>query len=152
MRGGLDLLAVYRCHRQYGEGDRINQPDIFQPRGHFAQSSGSGGGTTQVRYKVVHITQYFYSDAAPLCHNVVHLMPRETPRQTRLSHALAINPNPESRNTRTDFFGNPVTWFSLQEPHTSLKIVARSEVDVRPFQPPNCVVPGRRRGNRSRKR
>ncbi|HWE04145.1 MAG TPA: transglutaminase family protein [Tepidisphaeraceae bacterium] len=92
-----------------------------------------------MRYKVVHITRYFYSDKVPLCHNVVHLKPRETPRQSLLSHALSILPNPESRDDRADFFGNPVTWFSLEEPHTSLEIIARSEVQVRPFQPPTAL-------------
>ena len=29
-----------------------------------------------------------------------------------------------------------MTWFSLQEPHKSLKISAQSEVDVKPFAPP----------------
>ena len=54
---------------------------------------------------------------------------------------LSIAPNPESRDERADFFGNPVTWFSIQEPHTSLEIIARSEVHVRPFQPPTALWP-----------
>ena len=89
-----------------------------------------------MRYKVVHSTEYFYGDTVPLCHNVVHLRPRETNRQKLASHAIAITPNPPSRRERTDFFGNPVMWFTLQEPHESLKIVARSEVEVKTYEPP----------------
>lgn len=89
-----------------------------------------------MKYKVSHITEYFYSDPVPLCHNVVHLQPRQTPRQQVISHALLVVPNPIARSERIDFFGNPTTWFSLSEPHESLKITAKSEVDVRPFEPP----------------
>jgi transglutaminase-like putative cysteine protease len=92
-----------------------------------------------MKYKVTHSTAYYYSEPVPLCHNVVHLMPRETARQARLSHQLSITPNPVSRDERLDFFGNPVTWFSLQEPHESLKIVAQSEVQVKVFQPPTTL-------------
>ncbi len=92
-----------------------------------------------MRYQVTHATEYYYRDPVPLCHNVVHLMPRDTPRQKRLAHSLTITPHPISRNARFDFFGNPVTWFSLQEPHDSLQVVARSEVEVKPFQPPAAL-------------
>jgi len=88
-----------------------------------------------VRYKVTHSTEYFYRDPVPLCHNVVHLTPRPTNRQTVLSATLAVIPNPVAHSERVDYFGNPMAWFTLQELHTSLKIVARSEVDVKPFDP-----------------
>lgn len=88
-----------------------------------------------MRYKVVHCTEYYYGDTVPFCHNIVHLRPRQTDRQAVTSHALRITPSATARNERTDFFGNPVTWFALQEPHTSLKIVARSEVGVTSFEP-----------------
>jgi transglutaminase-like putative cysteine protease len=89
-----------------------------------------------VRYHVSHITRYVYGDSVPLCHNILHLEPRRTDRQRVLAHSLSIAPNPIARSQRLDFFGNPVTWFSIQEPHDTLSIVARSEVDVQPFDPP----------------
>ncbi len=89
-----------------------------------------------MRYRVNHTTEYFYSDPVPLCHNIVHLTPRQTIRQSLVSHLTQVTPNPVMRNDRIDFFGNPVTWFSLQEPHESLKIAARSEVEVSAFIPP----------------
>jgi transglutaminase-like putative cysteine protease len=39
-------------------------------------------------------------------------------------------PSPTVRNDGFDYFGNHVTWFSLQEPHTTLRIAAQSEVEV----------------------
>jgi transglutaminase-like putative cysteine protease len=89
-----------------------------------------------MKYNIVHITEYFYREPVPLCHNVVHLKPRETVRQSVLAHTLQVKPNPIVRSERTDFFGNTVTWFSIQEPHETLRITARSAVDVKPFEPP----------------
>ncbi|MDB5334112.1 MAG: transglutaminase domain protein [Phycisphaerales bacterium] len=90
-----------------------------------------------MKYKVTHTTQYYYGEQVPLCHNVVHLKPRDTERQTCLSHAIGISPSPTTMRERLDFFGNPVEWFSVQEPHETLKIVAQSLVQVKGgFEPP----------------
>jgi transglutaminase-like putative cysteine protease len=83
-----------------------------------------------MKYKVTHATEYYYGDPVPLCHNLVHLKPRTTDRQSVLSHTVMVLPNPTTRSERLDFFGNPVNWFSIQEPHDSLKIVARSLVEL----------------------
>ncbi|MDB5300850.1 MAG: transglutaminase domain protein [Phycisphaerales bacterium] len=89
-----------------------------------------------MKYKVTHTTQYYYGEPVPLCHNVVHLKPRDTERQTCLSHAIGVSPSPTTMRERFDFFGNPVEWFSVQEPHDTLKIVASSLVQVKSFEPP----------------
>ena len=81
-------------------------------------------------YLVRHSTEYVYAEAVPLCHNVVHLRPRDTGRQRCLRHLLHITPEPAAWRERTDFFANPVADFSLQEPHTRMEIVAESEVEV----------------------
>jgi transglutaminase-like putative cysteine protease len=57
-------------------------------------------------------------------------------RQELLAHSLELTPNPIVRNERIDFFGNPVTWFSLQEPHDRLRIISRSTVEVKPLDLP----------------
>jgi transglutaminase-like putative cysteine protease len=89
-----------------------------------------------MKYKITHITTYFYGEPVPLSHNLVHLKPRENQRQTLVNFSLLVQPNPIIRSERIDFFGNPVTWFAIQEPHKSLRITARSLVDVKPFEPP----------------
>jgi transglutaminase-like putative cysteine protease len=94
-----------------------------------------------MRHRVRHITEYRYQDPVPLCHDVAHLSPRETDRQTCAECAVDIAPEPTTRSDRRDFFGNNLIWLSVQEPHEQLRIEAVSEVDVRPFEPPD---PGRR--------
>jgi transglutaminase-like putative cysteine protease len=89
-----------------------------------------------LNYSITHITEYIYGDPVPLCHDLVHLKPRETPRQSLLSHTLQITPHPLVRAERIDFFGNTATWFSVQEPHERMRIVARSLVDVKVFDAP----------------
>jgi transglutaminase-like putative cysteine protease len=89
-----------------------------------------------MKFNITHITEYFYGEPVPLCHNIAHLKPRETPRQTVLSHALAVTPHPLGTSDRIDFFGNQATWFAVQEPHAHLRIVGRSTVEVKPFEPP----------------
>ncbi len=83
-----------------------------------------------MRYDIVHVTEYAYGEAVPLCHNVARLRPRETGRQTCLRHALDISPTPAVLRHQTDFFGNPVASFSVQNPHLLLSVTARSEVEV----------------------
>jgi transglutaminase-like putative cysteine protease len=89
-----------------------------------------------MKYNVVHITEYFYGEPVPLCHNVVHLKPRETSRQMLLANSLQVKPNPVVRSERVDFFGNLVSWFAIQEPHGTLKITSRSAVEVKSFEAP----------------
>ena len=89
-----------------------------------------------MRYKVTHVTEYYYGRPVPLSHNIVHLKPRETARQNLLANVIELAPNPVVRSERIDFFGNPVSCFSIHEPHDRLKITARSIVDVQPFEPP----------------
>lgn len=89
-----------------------------------------------MKYRVTHSTRYQYIEPVPLCHNLVHLKPRPTDRQQCLWHSTAVTPNPVSRIERQDFFGNAVTWFSIQEPHQSLSVIARSMVEVKAYEPP----------------
>jgi transglutaminase-like putative cysteine protease len=89
-----------------------------------------------LKYKITHTTAYYYGEPVPLGHNLVHLKPRENQRQSLINFSTVIRPNPIIRTERVDFFGNAVTWFAIQEPHKSLQIVARSLVEVKPFEPP----------------
>lgn len=87
-------------------------------------------------YRVVHKTVYHYGEMVPLCHNVIHLQPRDTPRQVCRGCELIIDPVPAVRRDLLDFFGNHMTWVSLQEPHEVLKIEVKSEVSVSAYEPP----------------
>ena len=88
-----------------------------------------------MRYRVTHSTRYGYEETIPLSHNVVRMRPRDHASQTCLQHQLLVIPAPAVRNEGFDYFGNHETWFSLQEPHTVLRIAAQSEVQVNPSGP-----------------
>jgi transglutaminase-like putative cysteine protease len=85
-----------------------------------------------IRYRVVHRTRYLYADAVSLCHNVAHLTPRDYSVQSLESSIIHISPFPASRVDRPDYFGNPTTYFSVQDPHTELKIEATHTIAVWP--------------------
>jgi transglutaminase-like putative cysteine protease len=81
-----------------------------------------------MRYRVVHTTRYGYSEPVALCQNEVHLSPRDTPRQTCVKHELAIVPGSPKVDTATDYFGNRLSFFTIQERHQEFSVTAASEV------------------------
>lgn len=81
-----------------------------------------------VTYKITHTTKYKYSDAVPVCHNVVHLAPRELPYQSCQDFSLLLNPAPPYRQRRVDYFGNLVDYFSIHVAHQGLTVTAHSLV------------------------
>ena len=83
-----------------------------------------------MKYTVRHATFYSYTEPVPVCHNQVHLSPRNTPNQTCSEHQLMIDPVPSIRSKRLDFFGNYVDYFSIQEAHEGLDVTATSVVEV----------------------
>ena len=85
---------------------------------------------TPMRYKIVHTTTYTYSDAVPICHNEVHLIPRDAARQACLYNRLRIKPRPTVLEQRVDYFGNRVTNFAIEQAHQKLTVVALSRVHV----------------------
>jgi transglutaminase-like putative cysteine protease len=91
-----------------------------------------------VRYQIVHATNYSYSEPVPLCQNEVHLKPRDTARQSCLSHRLAISPAPHKLEGYRDYFGNQIQFFTIQDRHCELSVAAHSEVELAPadYLPP----------------
>ena len=89
-----------------------------------------------IRYRVTHVTEYRYNASVPQCQNEAHLLPRSTPRQKCEHGQLRIQPSPAAYQDRKDFFGNHVTYFTIQESHVSLSVTARSEVLIAPAAPP----------------
>ncbi len=83
-----------------------------------------------MRFRITHRTRYGYRETVLLSHNVAQLRPRESGTQKAGHHELVVCPQPSTRSSGVDYFGNHVTWFSVQEPHTELTITANSEVDV----------------------
>lgn len=83
-------------------------------------------------YQITHTTTYEYSASVTLCQNLAHLTPRETTEQHCRRTTLLIQPQPAVLSSREDYFGNQLTFFSVQEPHRMLSITASHEVEVFP--------------------
>ncbi len=84
---------------------------------------------SQLRYRIQHRTAYEYSGRIDLCHNLVHLFPREEGGQETLSHRVEIVPEPHFRSERKDYFGNTVLYFSIQQSHASLDVISKTTVE-----------------------
>ena len=82
-------------------------------------------------YRITHKTRYQYADVVPLSHNLLRARPRNHGGQTCRWHDLSVWPPPAIRGEQLDYFGNHVSWLSVQEPHTELSIDSQSEVEVR---------------------
>jgi transglutaminase-like putative cysteine protease len=96
-----------------------------------------------MRYGIRHRTTYRYSQPVSISHHVLHLSPRQCPRQIAHGSAIEVSPHPAVRTDAVDYFGNPVTFLTIQEQHQELVIEARSivEVTVPPDWPPTRSMP-----------
>ncbi|MCR9143165.1 MAG: transglutaminase family protein [bacterium] len=78
------------------------------------------------RYHIVHKTIYKYQKPVTLSHNEGHLLPCDTEDQICESAALRVDPAPAVSDERRDIYGNRVNYFSLEEPHKLIEVVAES--------------------------
>jgi transglutaminase-like putative cysteine protease len=83
-------------------------------------------------YRVQHTTIYAYTEIVSICHNELHLRPRDSAGQTCTAYELVVRPGPAVSAERLDYFGNHITFLGLQEPHRMLTVMARSTVEVHP--------------------
>ena len=79
-------------------------------------------------YKIVHRSTYKYKHPVSVGNHVACLKPRSSAHQQLMETHLDIQPAPATRTERADFFGNLLCFFTVQEPHKELVVVARSEV------------------------
>jgi transglutaminase-like putative cysteine protease len=93
---------------------------------------GNGAASGPARYDVRHITTYSYSESVPVCHNEIHLVPRDVATQRLLGSGVTVEPQPAHVASHLDYFGNPAAVFSIDEPHERLVITSRSRVEVVP--------------------
>ena len=83
-----------------------------------------------VRYRVRHQTDYRYSQNVAVCQNQLRMQPMT--RGPLVCHwsDLEITPSPTSWEQHTDYFGNQVHTFSIEQTHRSLSVCIESEVSV----------------------
>jgi transglutaminase-like putative cysteine protease len=83
-----------------------------------------------MKYQITHKTWYDYTELVPICHNLIHLAPRNTPHQKSIDYRLSIDPVPAFISNRDDYFGNRAEYFSIEGGHQKLEIIAESTVEV----------------------
>jgi transglutaminase-like putative cysteine protease len=83
-----------------------------------------------MNFRITHRTLYEYAAPVSVSQHVARLTPRATAWQTCGDFSLTIEPEPALRKTRTDYFGNELCFFSIQELHRRLEIVTQSHVAV----------------------
>ena len=83
-------------------------------------------------YLVRHRTTYRYVQDVSHSWHLAHLKPRSTPHQTVHDSNISLSLAPATRVGREDYFNNPCEWFSIDQAHTRLEVVAESSVSVEP--------------------
>lgn len=86
-----------------------------------------------MRFQVDHTTSYRYQSPASLCYNQIHLRARDTPNQRIVRSEIVIDPRPDDRTDRDDVHGNAVSYFTVERPHDTLVVTARTEFDMGPY-------------------
>lgn len=83
-----------------------------------------------MRFSVRHRTTFEYEDLVSVSHHLLHLTPRDHPRQRCVQSTIVIRPEPTLNCEGQDYFGNPVRHLMISEPHRKLIVEADSLVDV----------------------
>lgn len=83
-----------------------------------------------MNYQIIHRTTYDYSAPVTASHHVARLKPVDHPGQVCEVFELQISPAPARRAERTDYFGNRLCFFSIQEAHQRLEITSTSRVKL----------------------
>jgi len=83
-----------------------------------------------LKYRITHSTLYHYSQSVGLCQSEAKLQPRNFWRQHCHSSYFDISPKPIDFRERSDFFGNRVAYFAIQQSHSKLIVTSISEVSL----------------------
>lgn len=81
-------------------------------------------------YELTHSTSYEYLNPVSLSHHLLRLHPRELPQQKCLRNKLEIQPAAALTHSHQDYFGNEVTFVTVEGSHKNLLITSRSRVEM----------------------
>ena len=88
-------------------------------------------------YRATHTTDYRYEQPVSHCLSEARLTPRTLPGQRPIETRLEIHPQPAVVESRSDYFGNTVSMFSVFCHHDRLVATATSIVEIeRAERPP----------------
>ncbi len=83
-----------------------------------------------MNYAITHRTTYEYEAPVTASFHAARFEPLTTAGQKCLEFSIHISPAPAVRKSRADYFGNLISFFSIQEMHRKLEVIARSRVSV----------------------
>ena len=81
-------------------------------------------------YRIRHYTEYNYEEPVSICYNRLCLTPLNLPQHECISSEINIVPTPHELTFREDFFGNQLSFFSINREHKRLRINTNSVVRV----------------------
>jgi transglutaminase-like putative cysteine protease len=82
------------------------------------------------RYVITSQSAYRYSAPASHSYHLTRLMPAQSRDQTVLQSGVEVAPSPAHEGEQSDFFGNTVQWFSLDQAHETISFTMRATVEV----------------------
>jgi transglutaminase-like putative cysteine protease len=88
------------------------------------------GAQASARLSVEHETLYKYNHAVEQAQHIACLRPLSDAGQALEVFEMGVSPTPSQHSTRRDSHGNSRAYFALHAAHTSLRVVARSQVQV----------------------
>jgi transglutaminase-like putative cysteine protease len=83
-----------------------------------------------MKLEVTHETHYDYVPAVEIAQHMAYLQPLNTSGQELLMHTMDISPLPALMRQTQDVYGNTRSFFSLQSPHTQLRVTSHSVVQT----------------------
>ncbi|MCL2452104.1 MAG: transglutaminase family protein [Alphaproteobacteria bacterium] len=87
-------------------------------------------------YDIRHLTLYEYGSSVTFSHCALRLLPIDGPGQTVLSSQLKITPEPTQTVERMCFFGNRMTFLTIETAHRKLAVEVNTTIEIDRTPPP----------------
>ena len=88
-------------------------------------------------YDIRHLTLYEYGSTVTFSHCALRLLPTDGPGQAVLSSELCITPAPAQTIERMCFFGNRLTFLTIETAHRKLIVEANTSIEIDRSEPRN---------------
>lgn len=86
-------------------------------------------------YDIRHLTLYEYGSLVTFSHCALRLLPTDGPGQTVLSSELSVTPAPAQTIERTCFFGNRLTFLTIETAHRKLIVEVNTSIEIDRHEP-----------------